>query len=138
MAAEGLCLVFLLLAAWKDSGNGTIPNWLTGGTGLAGGLLALQAGALPVGFAAISMPITIGLGVLWACGWLGGGDVKATGVLALLLEGRVFLRVFVLSLPVSLVLLAFATPQGGRSRRECPFAVSLLAAFLVVLAGRLL
>lgn len=138
MAPEGVCLVFLVLAAWEDGRSGRIPNRLTAGAALAGGSLALASGGVPAGFAAISLPLTVGMGFLWTCGWVGGGDVKATGALALLLEGPVFLRVFLLSLPVSLVLLGFAVPHGGGARRECPFAVSLLAGFLGVLAARLL
>lgn len=75
-----------LVAAFSDVTRYTIPNWLTAGIALAFPLVALWAGLPPlVILVHIGVGIfALGLGMmLFALGWLGGGDAKLVAAAAL-------------------------------------------------------
>jgi prepilin peptidase CpaA len=75
-----------LLAALLDITRYTIPNWLTAGIALAFPLIAVWAG-LPPTLILIHVGVGIfalGLGMMmFALGWLGGGDAKLVAAVAL-------------------------------------------------------
>jgi len=76
----------VIVAALKDLASFTIPNWISAALALGFAPAALAAG-VPVG--EIGLSLAVGLGVLvlgvimFALGWIGGGDAKLMTAAAL-------------------------------------------------------
>ena len=155
IANTAICAFALLMvwAAWRDAASYKIPNWIPAA------MLGLWVAAAPflglgwsgAGMSLLVFAVVLGAGMLlWAPGWVGGGDVKllaagalwfgwpdamsfllyaivAGGVLALVL---IILRVFSPALPMSPELLG-KTPlaQGA----PAPYAVAIAAGALMLL-----
>lgn len=78
MLSQSILLVFLGIAAVIDVRTYKIPNWLTGTAILIGIILNTLMNQF-AGFIFSLEGIGVGLGLfifLYACGWMGAGDVK--------------------------------------------------------------
>jgi prepilin peptidase CpaA len=79
--------VLLVVAAVTDVASRTIPNAIPLGTALLGAVLRGLDGTLGGGL--IAAAVVFGSGaVCWHRGWMGGGDVKLLGALALVVPPR--------------------------------------------------
>lgn len=133
--------VLLLIAAATDLKSRIIANRLN----LAIALLAPAfwwATGLPV-WPAMAMQAALGLAVfavfagLFALGWMGGGDVKLLGALALWLPLMPFLKLLVI-MSIAGGVLTLAIVASHRLRRintnpEVPYGVAIAAAALWVI-----
>ncbi|TAM56270.1 hypothetical protein EPN52_14225 [bacterium] len=108
--------VAVTVAVVTDVRSRRIPNWLTAGLTLAALVLTAFAGIHSLLVALATMSVTFVLGTLaFACGWLGGGDVKLIAALGA-----------VLGWPDTAALLLYTAIGGG-----------LLALIVAGAAGRL-
>ncbi len=101
-----LAFAFLMvMAAWTDIAKFTIPNWIPG-VMIALWLVSapfLGLGWANAGFAILTFAGFLAVGmVLWAPGWLGGGDVK------LIAAGALWF-----GWPDAFMFLLFAAASGG-------------------------
>ncbi len=133
-----------LAAAGTDLQRREIPHWILAGMvllWLAAAWLAPEAlNAAPwVGLVCGGAGLALGF-VLYALGWLGGGDGKLLAVLAMWL-GPADLGLALVAagaLGLLLALLALARPKGGLRRRGLPCALAIAPPAATLLAARAL
>ena len=139
-AALWTAAVLAAVAAWTDWRRREIPHWAIGALLAAWGVAALAARpALGASVAACLVCGAAGLGLgaaLYACGWLGGGDAKLLGALALWL-GPWEVGFALLAAAVLLAFLVAGTRLGGDLRaRGIPFACAAAPPAAALLAAR--
>ena len=139
-AALWTATVLVAVTAWTDWRRREIPHWVTGALVTVWGVAALAARpALGASVAAGLVCGTVGLALgaaLYACGWLGGGDAKLLGALALWL-GPWEVGFALLGTAVLLAFLVAVARRGGDLReRGIPFACACAPPAAVLLAAR--
>lgn len=78
-----LAVGLLMSAAWRDIGTRTIPDTISAALLLTGTASRLHHGLAAAGASLlVAMLLFVGLALLHARGWLGGGDVKLAAGLA--------------------------------------------------------
>jgi len=128
-----LLAALLLACCWADWRTRTIPNGLNGAIALlavpfwwASGLAPWPDMAAQVGLAALVFGL---FAAAFAFGWMGGGDVKLLGALALWLTWpKLVTMLFVMSLAGGALTLAFlvAARLARRSERpEIPYGLAI-------------
>lgn len=143
--SAALCGAAILAAVplYTDAKRREIPNRPV--IGLAALWLAaafLSPAAVPAVLAALACGAgALGVGyVLYLLGWLGAGDGKLAGALALWM-GPMDLGLWLLAaaaLGLGLVLLAMARPKGGLRTRGLPFAWAIVPPAATLLVARAL
>ena len=142
--AISLCSAAVLSAAalYTDARFREIPNWLIGGLALlwvlAIWLVPQVSNASALAALLCASGALVGGYLFHRLGWLGGGDGKLMGVLALWvgpwelgwwLLGTAFLG-------LSMALLALARPNGDFRARGIPFAWAIAPPAVVLLVAR--
>ena len=151
----------LLAATMHDIAARTIPNWTACALAPLGIALRAVAGDLPTGLLA-GLVVFVTAAVCWWRGWLGGGDVKLLGALAIVvppgevlpfiaavsLAGGVLAAAYVIARRLSVVPASPAPAAGRRgwaSRvlrverwrirrgRPLPYACAIAAGFLFII-----
>lgn len=74
---------FLLAAGAHDVATRTIPHWAVAGIAVSGLLLRLAEGGLASSCITAGCVLAVAV-LLWGAGWMGGGDAKLLGSIALL------------------------------------------------------
>ena len=139
-AALWTAALLVAVTAWTDWRRREIPHWTTGALVAVWGVAALAARpalgtSVAVGLVCGVVGLAFGA-VLYACGWLGGGDAKLLGALALWL-GPWEVGFALLATAVLLVLLvAMARRSGDLKERGIPFACACAPPAAVLLAAR--
>ena len=131
--------VIAVAALYTDVKHRTIPNWLVGGLAMfwaLAGWLAPNASAWATLLCASGL---LAAGYLFhRLGWLGGGDGKLMGALALWIGPWEF-GLWLLGtafLGLGLVLIALARPAGDFRTRGIPFAWAIVPPAVVLLVSR--
>jgi prepilin peptidase CpaA len=135
----------LLTAATTDLRARIIPNRLNAAVALlaigwwfATGLSWTEIG-VQIGIAAVTFAIFAGI---FALGWMGGGDVKLIGALALWLPALPLARMLVLMVLggglLSLAILIHHRLRKNEGTPEVPYGVAIAVAALFVLTNDLL
>ena len=131
-----------LTAVWTDLTRREIPHWVLLGLlsfWLAAAWLAPEAlhAAPLIGLACGAVGLAVGF-LLYALGWMGGGDGKLLAVLAMWLGpadlGLALMAAGVLGL--LLVLMALARPKGDLRQRGLPCALAIVPPAATLLAAR--
>lgn len=139
-AALGVAGSIALAAAVADWHHRIIPHWLTGLLALLWLPVALWApAALAASPSAALACGAFGLGLGWALyalGWLGGGDGKLLGVLALWLGPKAFSTALLGAVPLGLALIAFGLASRSFRARGVPMAVAIGTPAAMLLMGR--
>ncbi len=119
MCSAGLVLV----AALHDAAVRTIPDWIPVSLALAGLGLRLWDGNAIAGLV-IAVLLLVFFGILWLCGFIGGGDMKLIPAVALVLPPSgvpaFILCVALAGGPLALTYLAlsFVVPRPGPGPRR--------------------
>jgi prepilin peptidase CpaA len=82
IAALALGASLLIIAALHDVAARTIPNWTSLLLALTGALLRWMDGQLLFGLA-LGLVVFVAAAFCWRRGWMGGGDVKLLGAVAI-------------------------------------------------------
>ena len=147
MIAPVVALGFLLVSAGiEDARIREIANWKNAAIALLAPLWWWSQGlepwpgmAIQIGIAAIVLAIFVGA---FACGWMGGGDVKLIAALALWLPIKALLdMLMVMSIAGGAVTVAMMIDRTIRRRRtgaeptpvEVPYGVAIAIAALLAL-----
>lgn len=133
--------IALLVAAFTDLRHRRIGNWLTAAIAIAAPLFWWASGLSLWPEVALQLGVALGtfalLAVLFAVGWMGGGDVKLLTALALWIAPPLFLNLVVMMALLGGVLtIAFAAWHLMRRRRDklaVPYGVAIALAGLWVL-----
>lgn len=146
IALLSVLALLLLVAAVTDLRSRTIANALNAAIALMAPLYWWSTGLDP--WPGMAMQLLLGLIVfaafaaMFAMGWMGGGDVKLLGALALWLPLSAFLQLlFVMSIAggvVTLAVLAGHRIRKLKSQPEIPYGVAIAFAGLWVIAERYL
>ena len=120
-------VALLLCAALHDIVARTVPNWLAGLVAAAGLVTQVAQGTILVG--ALSATIVFVIAALaWRRGWMGGGDVKLLGAVALLVPpDAVPGMVMATALAGGLLAVVYLVARRRLARPGCPKPGSLLA-----------
>lgn len=141
MIAQLILVAWATAAAGFDARHHRLPNWLTLGGLMGGGLYALATGTSVLGGnpANALLAATIGFLVLfpaYLAGWMGAGDVKLFAAMGMLGGGKILLPTLVIASLVAgigaLVLIMINKARNGavaREKRPLPFGVGLAAGF---------
>jgi prepilin peptidase CpaA len=141
MIARLVLIAWATTAAGFDARHHRLPNWLTLGGLLGGGLYALATGtSLLGGSAANAMFATVIAFLLllpaYLAGWMGAGDVKLFAAMGMLGGGKVLLpTLFIGSIVGGIGALLFLVFHKKRSatevpvKRPLPFGVGLALGF---------
>ncbi len=76
------CIAIVLAAALHDVAARTVPNWMAAALGVLGLLVQAISGHLIAGIVA-GLIVFIVAAFCWRRGWMGGGDVKLLGAVAI-------------------------------------------------------
>lgn len=135
--------IALLVAIVTDIRSRHIDNWLNAGIALAAPLFWLASG---LGLADIGWQIGIAAGsflifaLMFAIGWMGGGDVKLLSALALWIQPVWFAQVIVVMALAGGVLTAVYMVWHFLARRqeqpEIPYGIAISGAGLWALASQ--
>ncbi|MGQ0559119.1 MAG: A24 family peptidase [Sphingosinicella sp.] len=136
----------LLVACWTDLWSRTIPNGLTAAIAVlalpfwwATGLPLWPDAALQVGVALLVFGL---FALAFACGAMGGGDVKLVGALALWLPWQsVLVLLVIMSLAggvLTLAMLAHSRLIRAREKLEIPYGVAIACGGLWLIGQRFL
>ncbi len=140
--ALSAAVALALAAVWTDWRRREVPHWTVAGL-FGAWLLAVVLAPGTLGFEPWTGLLcgAIGLAVGLVChgfGWLGGGDAKLLGVLALWLGPRdlplAFLGIALCGL--ALLLAAWVAPDGDFRRRGIPFACAIVPPTVALLVAR--
>ncbi len=132
MMEKMLLLLFFATCTFSDLKWQKIPNVLTGIFFVLAALLIWSYRQCPAGWIPFA-PFVLGMYTfLWYHGWLGGGDLKALLVASFLLSGEDFLRLFLLSSMVSLLIWFWMSIRRGHQVTAFPMFLSLFPSALVV------
>ena len=141
-AALSAAVALALAAAWTDWRRREVPHWTV--VGLFGfWLLTVARAPEALGFDPWAgllcgvVGLTAGL-VCHGFGWLGGGDAKLLGVLALWLGPR-DLPIALLGIALcglALLVAAWLAPTGDFRRRGIPFACAIVPPTAALLVAR--
>lgn len=139
-AALGVAGTIALAAAVADWRHRIIPHWLTGLLALLWLPVALWApAALAASPSAALLCGAFGLGLGWALyalGWLGGGDGKLLGVLALWLGPKDVGTALLGAVPLGVALTAWGLASPSFRARGVPMAVAIGTPAALLLMGR--
>ena len=138
----GILALMLAVAAVGDLRSREIPNWLNGAIALLAIPFWWSVGLSPWPDMAIQLAVAIGVFVLFALlfglGFMGGGDVKMIGALALWLPaGAVLNLLIVMSIAGGLLTLAMLIRSRLRKAEgqiEVPYGVAIAFGGLWVIA----
>ena len=141
-----LLAVLLLMAAWTDIKTRTISNELNATIALLGIIFWFIAGETIWPDLAIRVGVAVGLfaicALLFLMKWMGGGDVKMIGALALWLPFQALMTMLtVMALAggaISLFLLIRQKWRPNADRPEVPYGVAIAIGGLWVIANGLL
>ena len=143
-AALSGAVALALAVAWTDWHRREVPHWAVAGL-FSAWLLAVVLAPEALGFDPWAGLLCggVGLAVGLVChgfGWLGGGDAKLLGVLALWLGPRdlpiAFLGIALCGL--ALLLAAWLASNGDFRRRGIPFACAMVPPTVALLVGRIM
>lgn len=139
----GALAIALLVAIVTDIRSRHIDNWLNAGIALGAPLFWLASG---MGFADIGWQVGIAAGsflifaLMFAIGWMGGGDVKLLSALALWIQPLWFAQVIVVMALAGGVLTAVYMVWHFLARREerpeIPYGIAISGAGLWALASQ--
>ena len=139
-AALGIAASIALAAAVADWRHRIIPHWLTGLLALLWLPVALWApAALDASPSAALLCGAFGLGLGWALyalGWLGGGDGKLLGVLALWLGPKDVGTALLGAVPLGVALTAWGLASPSFRARGVPMAVAIGTPAAMLFLGR--
>lgn len=135
--------IALLVAAVTDIRRRQIDNWLNAGIALAAPLFWLAAG---LSLAEIGWQLAIALAsfavfaAMFACGWMGGGDVKLLTALALWIQPYWFAQLVVVMAVaggvLTLVFAAWHLTARRRGKPAIPYGIAISGAGLWALASQ--
>ncbi len=142
----GLLATLLVAAAVSDLKTREIPHLIVIAAALlaipfwwAGGLALWPDVALQVGVALLVFAVFAGM---FACGWMGGGDVKLLGALALWLPWQaVILMLVIMSFAGGLLTIAtliWSRIRNPSATPEIPYGVAIAFAGLWLISERFL
>jgi prepilin peptidase CpaA len=141
MVAQVILIVWAAVAAAIDVRYRRLPNWLTLGGLLAGGLYALVTGTSMLGGNPANAMFAAAIGFLalfpaYLAGWMGAGDVKLFAAMGILGGGKVLLPTLVIgSLVTGIGALVFIVLKNKLAlvnvptKRPLPFGVGLALGF---------
>lgn len=138
----GLLAIALLTAAFTDMRRRQIDNWLNAAVALTAPLYWWAAGlalwpdiAVQFGFAVAVAAVLIGL---WSLGWIGGGDIKLLGALALWIAPASYLTlIIVMALTgglLTLFMACFHIAARRKGRPVIPYGIAIAVGGLWVLS----
>ena len=138
----GILASMLALAAVGDLRRREIPNWLNGAIGLLAVPFWWSLGLSPWPDMAVQFGIALGVFALFALlfnfGFMGGGDVKMIGALALWLPpGLILTLLLIMSVAGGLLTLAMLVRRRlarSEDRIEVPYGVAIAFGGLWVIA----
>jgi prepilin peptidase CpaA len=141
MIARLVLIAWATTAAGFDARHHRLPNWLTLGGLLGGGLYALASGTSLLGGNAANAWLAAAIAFLvllpaYLGGWMGAGDVKLFAAMGMLGGGKVLLPTLVIgSLVAGIGALVFImlrkklAPVDVPVKRPLPFGVGLALGF---------
>lgn len=149
MAAHLILVAWATAAAGIDARYRRLPNWLTLGGLMVGGLYALLTGAALLGGDPTSALLAAAIGFLvlfpaYLAGWMGAGDVKLLAAMGMLGGSGILLPTLLTgciitgALALALIItnrLKVAVPPGERARRPLPFGAGLAVGFAMCVLG---
>jgi prepilin peptidase CpaA len=150
-------VAIVLAAALHDVAARTVPNWMAGALAVLGLMVQMLSGHLIAGIIA-GLIVFVAAMFCWRRGWMGGGDVKLLGAVAILVPaGHVAQFIVAVTLTGAVIALAYLmarrivpAPGPRRSVRliaraaraerwrisrggPLPYALAIAAGFLIVL-----
>lgn len=141
MIAQIILIAWAAVAAGIDARYRRLPNWLTLGGLVVGGLYALVAGTSLLGGNSANAMLAAAIGFLvllpaYLAGWMGAGDVKLFAAMGILGGGKVLLPTLVIgSIITGIGALVFImlkkrlAPADVPNKRPLPFGVGLALGF---------
>lgn len=142
MIAQIILIAWATVAAGADARYRRLPNWLTLGGLLGGGLYALVAGTSLLGGSPANAMLAATIGFLalfpaYLAGWMGAGDVKLFAAMGMLAGGKVLLSTWIIgSIVTGIGALVFIMLKQGLvpvdvpTKRPLPFGVGLAVGFV--------
>lgn len=149
-------IAIVLAAALHDVAARTVPNWMAGALAVLGLLVQTTSGHLIAGVVA-GLIVFIAAAFCWRRGWMGGGDVKLLGAVAIVVPvGHVIQFIIAVTLTGAALAVVYLlarrvvpAPSARRPpwlvaraiRAECwrinrggplPYALAIAAGFLIV------
>jgi prepilin peptidase CpaA len=142
----GLLVAALLAAAIGDWRSRIIPNWLNGAIALlaipfwwASGLALWPDVAMQLGLAALVLFL---FNLIFAFGWMGGGDVKLLAALALWLPWQAMIVLLaIMAIAGGVLTLALLIPHRiakSAGKPEIPYGIAIAFAALWLIGERFL
>jgi prepilin peptidase CpaA len=142
----GLLSAALIVAAIGDWRARIIPNWLNGAIALlaipfwwASGLSPWPDMAIQV---ALALAVLVVFNLMFSLGWMGGGDVKLLGALALWLPwGAMLYLLVIMSLAGGVLTIAMLIPHRiskSTGNPEVPYGIAIAFAGLWLIGERFL